>query len=50
MAAGAISRSASTRRFGTRDEFRYFINAAHEAGLNMLLDWVPGHFPSDISA
>ncbi len=38
---------APTRRFGTRDEFLYFINAAHEAGLNVLLDWVPGHFPSD---
>ncbi|QKJ85274.1 1,4-alpha-glucan branching enzyme GlgB [Paramixta manurensis] len=38
---------APTRRFGTRDEFRYFIACAHEAGLNVLLDWVPGHFPSD---
>ncbi|MFP3449654.1 alpha-amylase family glycosyl hydrolase, partial [Pseudomonas sp. SIMBA_067] len=38
---------APTRRFGTRDEFRAFIDAAHEAGLNVLLDWVPGHFPSD---
>lgn len=38
---------APTRRFGTRDEFRNFIAVAHEAGLNVLLDWVPGHFPSD---
>ncbi len=38
---------APTRRFGTRDEFLYFVNAVHEAGLNVLLDWVPGHFPSD---
>lgn len=38
---------APTRRFGTRDEFRQFITAAHNAGLNVLLDWVPGHFPSD---
>ncbi|ORM64803.1 1,4-alpha-glucan branching enzyme [Pantoea rodasii] len=38
---------APTRRFGTRDEFRHFIAAAHDAGLNVLLDWVPGHFPSD---
>lgn len=38
---------APTRRFGTRDDFRAFITAAHNAGLNVLLDWVPGHFPSD---
>ncbi len=38
---------APTRRFGTRDDFRDFIAAAHDAGLNVLLDWVPGHFPSD---
>ncbi|AUX91928.1 1,4-alpha-glucan branching enzyme [Mixta gaviniae] len=38
---------APTRRFGTRDEFRHFVAAAHAAGLNVLLDWVPGHFPSD---
>jgi 1,4-alpha-glucan branching enzyme len=38
---------APTRRFGTRDEFRHFVAAAHDAGINVLLDWVPGHFPSD---
>lgn len=38
---------APTRRFGTRDEFRAFIEAAHAAGINVLLDWVPGHFPED---
>ena len=38
---------APTRRFGTRDEFRHFVAAAHAAGLNVILDWVPGHFPSD---
>lgn len=38
---------APTRRFGTRDDFRYLIDAAHAAGLNVILDWVPGHFPED---
>ncbi|PWC16502.1 1,4-alpha-glucan branching enzyme [Brenneria roseae subsp. roseae] len=38
---------APTRRFGTPQEFRRFIDAFHEAGINVLLDWVPGHFPGD---
>lgn len=38
---------AATCRYGTRDALRQFIATAHAAGLNVLLDWVPGHFPSD---
>ena len=38
---------APTIRFGPPHEFRDLIEAAHEAGLGVLLDWVPGHFPSD---
>jgi 1,4-alpha-glucan branching enzyme len=38
---------APTRRFGTPMDFKAFVDAAHDAGLNVILDWVPGHFPSD---
>ena len=38
---------APTIRFGPPNEFRAFIDAAHDAGLGVLLDWVPGHFPND---
>ena len=38
---------APTIRHGTPAEFRAFIDAAHRKGLGVLLDWVPGHFPTD---
>ena len=38
---------APTRRFGTPIDFKALVEAAHNAGLNVILDWVPGHFPSD---
>jgi len=38
---------APTIRHGTPREFRAFIDAAHRKGLGVLLDWVPGHFPTD---
>ncbi|MDO8881593.1 1,4-alpha-glucan branching protein GlgB, partial [Pseudotabrizicola sp.] len=38
---------APTIRHGTPREFRAFIDAAHKKGLGVLLDWVPGHFPTD---
>ena len=38
---------APTIRFGPPHEFRDLVNAAHQAGLGVLLDWVPGHFPTD---
>ena len=38
---------ASTSRFGNPDDFRYFVDCCHHAGLGVILDWVPGHFPRD---
>ncbi|MPZ10718.1 MAG: 1,4-alpha-glucan branching protein GlgB [Kiloniellaceae bacterium] len=38
---------APTIRHGTPDEFRDFVEACHGASLGLILDWVPGHFPSD---
>ncbi len=38
---------APTSRFGNPDEFRYFVDRAHQRGIGIIVDWVPGHFPKD---
>jgi 1,4-alpha-glucan branching enzyme len=39
---------APTGRFGPPEDFMYFVDKCHEAGVGILLDWVPSHFPGDI--
>lgn len=38
---------APTSRYGEPDDFKYFVDQCHREGIAVLIDWVPGHFPTD---
>ena len=47
MGLSANGLFAPTSRFGSIDDFKFFVDTCHQNEIGVILDWVPAHFPTD---